>query len=114
MANDTYLTIGKLIRHYRLKRNITQRQLASSISFAEKSIGHFESGKRMVSIDVLSKISVVLQVPLANLLVGLGYSYTEESNVDFHTLYNLLDDEYKPVINAAIEQLLNIQQNHHH
>lgn len=113
MANDTYLTVGRLIRHYRLKNNVTQRQLAAAISFAEKSIGHYESGKRMVSIDVLSKISVFLQVPIVNLLDGIGYSSTDESDIDFHTLYNLLDDEYKQVVNATIEQLMSIQQAHH-
>ena len=54
--------IGFNIKIYRLKRNLTQFQLAEMINVNEKYIGKIESGKQNITLKTLHKLLTALNV----------------------------------------------------
>lgn len=63
-----YETIGNNIKHARLDMNLTQEQLAERVDISTSYIGRIERGERNLSLDILIKISNVLNIPIENLL----------------------------------------------
>ena len=57
-----YITVGKLIRYYRLKSRITQEELAFRINSTPAYISCLETGKKKPSLDMLTQIADVLGV----------------------------------------------------
>ena len=57
-----YITVGKLIRYYRLKSRITQEELAFRIDSTAAYISNLETGKKKPSLDKLTQIAEVLGV----------------------------------------------------
>jgi len=63
-----YALIGKQIRQYREKKDLTQEKLASDIGVSRASIANYESGKQAIYISDLYKIANSLEVEVADLL----------------------------------------------
>ena len=69
----TKFDINKLcsnIKKYRLKNNMTQKELAQKLSFSDRTISSYETGKRLITIDVLISLSQLFNVTLDE-LVGI-------------------------------------------
>lgn len=64
--------IGSRIREFRLKRNLTQEELASKADLHTTFIAHIESGKKACSIKSLEKIASALKIPIYLLLTKSG------------------------------------------
>jgi len=65
---DELVQIGNNIRKYRLKKNLTQLDLAAASGFEESSIGRLENGKTNPTIKTLLKIASALDVKLQDLV----------------------------------------------
>ena len=63
---QTYLTIGKNIRKYRLKSNISQEKLSEILDSNSKFIGHVERFERYISLKKLIQIAEYFHVPVKN------------------------------------------------
>lgn len=61
------MTVGEIIRKYRLERGLTQQQLGDAIGVNGSYIRAYESGKRNPKFDKLEKIAKVLQVDIEDL-----------------------------------------------
>lgn len=59
---------SKKLRYYRLKNNLSKKELASLIQVTPMSISHYESGQRRPSMEVIKALSAVLQVRVADFL----------------------------------------------
>ena len=57
-----YQQIGRQIRGARLRRKMTQAQLAEAADLSVPYISHVERGKKRVSLDALLRISQALDV----------------------------------------------------
>jgi transcriptional regulator with XRE-family HTH domain len=68
MQMDELRQIGKNIRKYRLKRNLTQLDLGAACGFEESSIGRLETGKTNPTIKTLLTIANALNVTLSDLV----------------------------------------------
>lgn len=55
-------SIGKRIREYRLKANMSQRQLADSTEMTETSVRNYEAGRTNMTIEALVKIKQELNI----------------------------------------------------
>jgi transcriptional regulator with XRE-family HTH domain len=65
MNDPKFLTsLGARIRELRLKKNLTQNELAMLCNFEKASMSRIESGKTNVTILTLKKISKALDVEL--------------------------------------------------
>ncbi len=65
-----YQQIGQQIRAARLRRKMTQAQLAEAADLSVPYISHVERGKKRVSLDALLRISRALDVTVDQLLAG--------------------------------------------
>lgn len=65
-----YRQIGQQIRTARLRRKMTQAQLAEAADLSVPYISHVERGKKRVSLDALLRISLALDVTVDQLLSG--------------------------------------------
>lgn len=65
-----YQQIGRQIRAARLRRKMTQAQLAETADLSVPYISHVERGKKRVSLDALLRISQVLGVTVDQFLSG--------------------------------------------
>lgn len=65
-----YRQIGQQIRTARLRRKMTQAQLAEAADLSVPYISHVERGKKRVSLDALLRISRALSVTVDQLLSG--------------------------------------------
>ncbi len=59
--------IGSLIQKNRIKRKMTQAELASAIGTSQSAINRIESGKQNLSIDMVARISEVLETSVINI-----------------------------------------------
>ena len=67
---DLLLKLGENIRTLRLKKNMSQNDLAIECNFEKASMSRIESGKSNPTIKTLYKISKVLNVPLSELFAN--------------------------------------------
>ena len=61
-------TLGQKIREYRLKRGITQEELAEKLLSKKSTISEYENDKIDMKISLLREIAKVLGMPLSHLL----------------------------------------------
>lgn len=61
------LEIGQVIRHHRLKRMITQEEVAERTGLSVTYISDIERGKRNVSVLNLAKLSSAFDLPLEHI-----------------------------------------------
>jgi len=60
--------IGKNIRKYRVKKGLTQLDLAATCGFDESAIGRLENGNTNPTIKTLLKLAKALEVKLSELV----------------------------------------------
>lgn len=63
--------IGLAVKSARLGANITQEELAEKLGKTSKTISNIERGTVAPSIETLYAISVVLETPMSDLMVGV-------------------------------------------
>ena len=107
MAEDIKVLLGKNIRKYRQKNNLSQTQLAEKIDVSFRYISYVECGKSFPSADVLQSISTALKVPVYQL-------FYPDSSVDDSTPLSALKSalvEATKDIKITIDTLENKIQN---
>lgn len=64
---EVYIKLGKNIRKYRLKKNISQEKLSELLDANSKFIGHVERVERNISLKKLIQLAQILEVTLCEL-----------------------------------------------
>ena len=80
-----YKSIGLRIRRYRIKRGMSQEQLAEKADLSRSHITYIEKGEKAVSLEALVEISNALEVSTDECLVD---------NMDFSKSLNDNDASY--------------------
>ena len=52
----------------RIKKNLTQKQLAELVGLSSSTINRIETGKQILKIDMLNKLAEILEIPVNELL----------------------------------------------
>lgn len=60
--------VGKRIKRFRNKADITQEQLADKVGVSTTHVGLVETGKRRMSLKTLQKVANVLRVKVKDLI----------------------------------------------
>lgn len=68
MSNIKRPVINDALRLLRLYLGMSQKQIASKLSISQSMISEIESGEKSVSIDILEKYSINLNVRMSQLL----------------------------------------------
>jgi transcriptional regulator with XRE-family HTH domain len=72
-----YLELGKRIRRARIEQNLTQQQLADSLSLTRTSITNIERGAQRPLVHTVATIASELKVPVSTIIPPYGPSATQ-------------------------------------
>src|SRR6266567_1906099 len=89
-------TVGKLIREWRARRNLSQMALASDSAVSTRYLSFIETGRARPSREMVLHLAEQLEVPLRErnrLLLAAGYA-------PFFAQRSLEDDDMTPVREA--------------
>ena len=107
------MEIGEVIKQARIKKGMSQAELAERIGYKSRSsINKIEVGERDASITVLIKISKVLDIPFADLVINEVYQVIvekmkENSNSDYHNFLNgKSEEEQLKFLKTAFELMI--------
>ena len=78
MADDLSLFLSKRIKELRKSKNYTQDKFAELIDVDAKHLSRIECGKTQPSLNLLKKISVVLNVEISELFKTQHFKTKEE------------------------------------
>lgn len=79
------MEIPDCIKNARIKKGITQAELAEKIGVTQNAVCHWENGSRNVKLDTLVKISKALGCPLEE-ITGYSFSFTVDAENIFQEL----------------------------
>lgn len=96
------MIIGKLVREYRLKKNLTQQKLAELSDLSLPFINLVENNRRNLSVDTLLRILQAMEIEPSDFFKPLSYS----SNQDLQLLIEKL--QVKEDSSEYIKVFLNI------
>lgn len=63
-----YIIMGQRIRRYRVRKHLTQEQLAELTDISPSFLGHIERGSRIASLETVMKLCAALSVTPNDLL----------------------------------------------
>ncbi len=69
MEEQILTGLGKKIRAYRSRKDLSQHQLAQQCKFERATMCRIESGKSNPTVRTLAKISTALNIPISDLFV---------------------------------------------
>ena len=94
------MNIGKQIKKYRIKANLSQRELGIKLGVSQQQIAQYESGTRVPKIENIQRIALALNVPIAEI-----WSYPEYQEGIWHEIAILqyIDDLMKKDPEKGIE-----------
>ena len=76
----THQDLGKLIREYRVKANLTQLDLANKLGYeSTQFVSLFERGLSKIPLNVLGQLIIILGIPEKKIMDNLLKAY--ESNL---------------------------------
>lgn len=64
LQEETYRTIGKNVRKYRLENNISQEKLSEILDTNSKFIGHVERFERFISLKKIIELAEYFNIPV--------------------------------------------------
>lgn len=94
--------IGKKLKEYRKKANLSQEQIAEKTGLAEKHYGRLERGTCTPTLETFFTLVDALNIPLSDF--GLNIKENQSTNTKRE---NLIKEVYTST-NAEIELILNI------
>ena len=68
--NRSITMVGKNIKFFREKKDITQSELADKLCVTRQAVSNWENGKTEPDIEILNKIASVLEISIEELIYG--------------------------------------------
>ena len=66
------MTLGETLKHYRIKKGLSQKALGEKLGMPQQMVAQYESGKRKPKIETQEKIANVLGVPIEKINPSIG------------------------------------------
>ena len=105
-----YKMIGKRIQSARKDAHMTQEDLAVKCGCTGKYVSNIETGKKTPSLDLLTKISSVLEVTVDSLLIDSPLAFSKYYvDTVIEKKISLLSKPYLVALNEALDSLLKLQ-----
>ena len=86
---DVKLLLGKRIREYRLKHNLTQAQLVEKLVIDDKHLSRIELGKNMPNPQLLENLAEVFQIEIKELF---EFTHNDTPEKVKQKLLNILEE----------------------
>jgi transcriptional regulator with XRE-family HTH domain len=103
--------LGKRIREARLKKDLTQENLAETINVSSFYISRLESGSKSPSLETLVKISNALEVSIDYLLANTLHTSKDYLRGDIASLLNNCSANDLNLIITIIEAIIEHNKN---
>lgn len=86
--------IGKRIRAIRIRKGLTQKEVANRCGMPDSAIRKYESGTITPKFETMDRIASALDVPVTALM-GYVYKGTDENGKDIYDAPDIVDIEIK-------------------
>ncbi len=86
------IRIGKFIAESRKSKNLTQRQLADTLSISDKTISKWECGKGLPEVSLMLPLCAALDITVNDLLSGEKVSSTDYEKKAEGNMINLMKE----------------------
>lgn len=96
--NIDYTALGKRIKEKRIEKGLTQEQLGELCELSAAHIGHIERGTRILSVEVLFRISQALDTSIDRLIFD---------SVENRHMLNEIDSVLKGTDKTKVNTFLN-------
>ena len=100
-----YKLIGNRIKSARKTRGYTQEQLAERLDVTVGYVSQVERGITKISLDLLAKISTILECDISILVSGTAVESDNYMNNELFTYYSALDNHNKKLLMEFIKLL---------
>lgn len=103
-------SIGEKIKKLRIKKNMTQQELANILNVTDKTISSYECNRTIPDINMLFKLSSVLDTNIYSLL---SCNLTNINNLEIEVKFKVEKDEYNRLLNDLknnSKQICNVYQ----
>ncbi|MCR5080322.1 MAG: helix-turn-helix domain-containing protein [Treponema sp.] len=91
-THDIKETLGNNIHQFRLKKNLTQEQLAEKTGITTITLSKLENGKSWISLETLEKIISVLEVKPYQLFIETQVEYRQYKEFILQSMNKILDE----------------------
>ena len=105
--NIDYKLIGSRIKAKRTANKKTQEQLAEEISVSVGYISQIERGITKPNLELLAKLSKLLNCDVAYFISDTVVSKNEYLNNEFFEKFRLLNDKEKKIVSDLIDSITN-------
>ena len=106
-----YFLIGRRIREFRLRKNMTQAQLAEQSMLSVAYIGFIENARKHPSLDALVKIAAVLDTTVISILTGQQKADSVQRADDFEGLLFDCSADEKYILYMILESIKKVLRN---
>lgn len=103
--NVDYKLIGDRIKSARRARGYTQEQLAEKLDVTVGYVSQVERGITKISLDLLAKISELLECDISMLISGSVVASDNYMNTELFSYYSALDNHNKKLLMDFIKLL---------
>ena len=93
---------AKNLKRFRKSKKMTQTELGRMLNYGSTAIANYESGRNEPSLDILIRLSEILNVSLDDLL-GASPKNKEEQTILMS--FETLSDEKKKIVSELIKSL---------
>ncbi len=93
---------AKNLKRFRKSKKMTQTELGRMLNYGSTAIANYESGRNEPSLDILIRLSEILNVSLDDLL-GASPKNKEEQTILIS--FETLSDEKKKIVSELIKSL---------
>lgn len=92
----------KNLKYYRLKKNMSMKDLAEAVGVTSMAISNYESGKRRPEIEIINKMADVLGVKVVDFLASRN-SRLEFKHCEFRK-HSILTKSHQELIRESVEE----------
>jgi len=108
MKTNTSIQIGKRIKHFRELAGLTQLQLSEKIPCESSTLAHYETGKNLVSMTKLIRISEILGVELYQFFILNTYGVDTDKVEKLNKILKNASNLQLNLILHIIESILDV------
>lgn len=109
LENEINTQIGLRIKYYRIKNNLTQKELADKCKLKHSTVSAYEHGKVTVGIYNLYLLAKIFDVEIYDLLPN-GKTSESKFNVETEQIINNLSHQLSELNHSSLQKIMEIIQ----
>lgn len=88
-------TLGRNIHEFRLRKNLTQEQLAEKTGITSITLSKLENGKSWISLETLEKLIKVLDIKPYQLFIETQSEYRQYKEIILNSINKMIDENFE-------------------